>query len=149
MRGACCLVRPSVLVGVRAGRLSGDSRQAATLWLACHDTDAANSEAAQKLVAEADVNFPSVFVQPLAEVLSHTSSDVRQAAANTMATGIRVRVLRLSVLCCLPFQFPCASSQGSQSCGWHVSCRRCAQEPLLLSLWVPEADVVQISAEVP
>ena len=111
VRDAYCVVQSSLLVGVCAGRFSGESRQAATLWLACHDTDAANSEAANKLVAEADIDFPSVFVQPLAEVLSHNSSDVRQAAANTMATGIRVRRLRLSVLWCLPFHFPYASSQ--------------------------------------
>lgn len=59
------------------------------LWLACHDTDAANAEAAQRLVVEGDVGFPVDFVRPLGNVLSHDSSDIRQAAAHAMATGMK------------------------------------------------------------
>lgn len=85
-----------------AGHFSGGSKQAATLWLACHDTDRANSEAAHKLVAEADVDFPQDFVSPLADVLSHDSSDVRQAAAEALACGIKVipKVLSCCCHCC-------------------------------------------------
>ena len=62
------------------------------LWLACHDTDAANSEAAQRLVEAAHVDFPQDFVRPLADQLPHGSADIRQAAASALAHGIKARL---------------------------------------------------------
>ncbi len=62
------------------------------LWLACHDTDAANSEAAQRLVKAANVDFPQDFVRPLADQLPHDSADIRQAAALALAHGIKARL---------------------------------------------------------
>ena len=87
-----------------AGRLSGDRKQAAILWLACHDTDAANSEAAQRLVKAANVDFPQDFVRPLADQLPHDSADIRQAAALALAYGIKARLfLILSAELCILF----------------------------------------------
>ena len=75
-----------------AGRLSGDSKQAALLWLACHDKDELNSEAAQRLVKAANVDFPQDFVRPLADQLPHDSADIRQAVALALARGIKARL---------------------------------------------------------
>ena len=74
------------------------------LWLACHDTDAANSEAAQRLVEAANVDFPQDFVRPLADQLPHDNADIRQAAALALAHGIKARL-------------PHRSAQSS-SCHW-------------------------------
>ncbi len=67
------------------------------LWLACHDTDTANAEAAQRLVREGNVNFPIDYVRPLAGVLSHDSSDIRQAAADAMAAGMKASLFSCSM----------------------------------------------------
>lgn len=81
------------------------------LWLACHDTDAANAEAAQRLVMEADVGFPVDFVRPLQDVLLHDSSDIRQAAADAMATGMKA-----SLFTCFVFARTCTlASAGNPS----------------------------------
>ena len=71
------------------GHFSENSRDAAMLWLACHDTDAANAELAHKLTSEAGTNFPLDYNPPLADALSHDSSDIRQAAADALATGMK------------------------------------------------------------
>ena len=59
------------------------------LWLACHDTDAANAELAHKLISVARIDFPLEYIPPLADALSHDSSDIRQAAADALATGMK------------------------------------------------------------
>ena len=79
-----------------AGHLSGESKEAAMLWLACHDTDAANAEAAQRLVEAASVGFPREFVRPLADQLPHDSVEIRQAAALALAHGMKARLPQVS-----------------------------------------------------
>ena len=74
---------------ISAGHFSENSRDAAVLWLACHDTDAANAELAHKLTSEAGIEFPLDYIPPLADALSQDSSDIRQAAADALATGMK------------------------------------------------------------
>ena len=59
------------------------------LWLACHDTNAANAELAHKLTSEAGICFPLDYISPLADALSQDSLDIRQAAADALATGMK------------------------------------------------------------
>ena len=72
-----------------AGHFSENSRDAAVLWLACHDTNAANAELAHKLTSEAGICFPLDYISPLADALSQDSLDIRQAAADALATGMK------------------------------------------------------------
>ena len=97
-----------------AGHFSEKSRDAAVLWLACHDTDAANAELAHKLTSEAGICFPLDYISPLADALSQDSSDIRQAAADALATGMKASF-------CNGFSYSCSVAHCSTSAGVNVS----------------------------
>lgn len=68
------------------------------LYIACHDVQEANAQAAHSLFASAKLSLPSNFVNPIASALCHRNGDVRSAAAAALSAGIQVRGFRFPIL---------------------------------------------------
>lgn len=73
-----------------AGHCPPSSGADTALFIACHDVDEANAQAARELFATSKLSLPSSFVEPIASALSHQHSDVRSAAAAALSAGIQV-----------------------------------------------------------
>ena len=107
------------------------------LYIACHDVEEANAQAARSLFASAKLSLPSNFVNAVASALCHRNGDVRSAAAAALSAGIQVWWSRSALFCLissifhsmvvLAFVMPpwtgAGSSRGSRRCSAEDHCK--------------------------
>ena len=84
------LLVPASIMVMLAGTAPTDAALVTILWLAQHDPDAANAEAALVLWDSCDCHLPHSFLGHLLPYLHHQQSDVRIAAAEALSFGLQV-----------------------------------------------------------
>lgn len=89
---------------LHTGHCTAESGAETTLYIACHDVDEANAQAARELMAASKLDLPSNFVGPIVAALTHRYPDIRTAAAAALSAGIQVDspfawVIRIPKMC--------------------------------------------------